>query len=88
MFHSITDVCVCLLADISNPGEEDVPTEGEFEGHQEAVNGMQIHNGLLYTCSGDRTIRAFNLIVRSLYTSVFFPFEWVNLVHICLKCVV
>ncbi len=25
---------------------------------------MQIHNGLLYTCSGDRTIRAFNLIVR------------------------
>ncbi|XP_016399084.1 zinc finger protein 106 isoform X1 [Sinocyclocheilus rhinocerous] len=49
---------------ISDPGEEEVPTEGEFEGHQEAVNGMQIHNGLLYTCSGDRTIRAFNLISR------------------------
>ncbi|KAL0170516.1 hypothetical protein M9458_035112, partial [Cirrhinus mrigala] len=44
--------------------EEEVPTEGEFVGHQEAVNGMQIHNGLLYTCSGDRTIRAFNLISR------------------------
>ncbi len=41
-----------------------MPTEGDFEGHQEAVNGMQIHNGLLYTCSGDRTIHAFNLIVR------------------------
>lgn len=64
MFHSITDMLVCVLSDISDPGEEEVPTEGEFEGHQEAVNGMQIHNGLLYTCSGDRTIRAFNLIVR------------------------
>uniref|UniRef100_A0A673KB74 Zinc finger protein 106-like n=1 Tax=Sinocyclocheilus rhinocerous TaxID=307959 RepID=A0A673KB74_9TELE len=68
MFHSITDmlvcVCVCVLSAISDPGEEEVPTEGEFEGHQEAVNGMQIHNGLLYTCSGDRTIRAFNLISR------------------------
>ncbi|XP_067223638.1 zinc finger protein 106 isoform X2 [Chanodichthys erythropterus] len=53
-----------LLSDVSDPGEEEVPTEGEFEGHQEAVNGMQIHNGLLYTCSGDRTIRAFNLISR------------------------
>lgn len=53
-----------LHSDISDPGEEEVPTEGEFEGHQEAVNGMQIHNGLLYTCSGDRTIRAFNLISR------------------------
>uniref|UniRef100_A0A8C2JPT8 Zinc finger protein 106a n=1 Tax=Cyprinus carpio TaxID=7962 RepID=A0A8C2JPT8_CYPCA len=51
-------------SDISDPGEEEVPTEGEFEGHQEAVNAMQIHNGLLYTCSGDRTIRAFNLISR------------------------
>ncbi|KAF4102460.1 zinc finger protein 106 [Onychostoma macrolepis] len=51
-------------SDISDPGEEEVPTEGEFEGHQEAVNGMQIHNGLLYTCSGDRTIRTFNLISR------------------------
>lgn len=40
-----------------------MPTEGVFEGHQEAVNAMQIHNGLLYTCSGDRTVRAFNLVV-------------------------
>ncbi|KAM9466443.1 zinc finger protein 106 isoform 1-T2 [Clarias gariepinus] len=48
----------------SDAGEEEMPTEGSFEGHQEAVNGMQIHNGLLYTCSGDRTIRAFNLISR------------------------
>ncbi|XP_076002779.1 zinc finger protein 106 [Genypterus blacodes] len=45
----------------SDPGEEEIPTEGAFEGHQEAVNAMQIHNGLLYTCSGDRTVRAFDL---------------------------
>ncbi|XP_073725619.1 zinc finger protein 106-like isoform X2 [Misgurnus anguillicaudatus] len=51
-------------SDLSDPGEEEGPTEGQFEGHQEAVNGMHIHNGLLYTCSGDRTIRAFNLISR------------------------
>ncbi|XP_056623775.1 zinc finger protein 106 isoform X2 [Triplophysa dalaica] len=51
-------------SDVSDPGEEDMPTEGKFEGHQEAVNAMQIHNGLLFTCSGDRTIRAFNLVSR------------------------
>lgn len=48
----------------TDAGEEDMPTEGSFAGHQEAVNGMQIHDGLLYTCSGDRTIRAFNLVSR------------------------
>ncbi|XP_040916324.1 zinc finger protein 106 [Toxotes jaculatrix] len=48
----------------SDHGEDDMPTEGLFEGHQEAVNAMQIHNGLLYTCSGDRTVRAFDLVSR------------------------
>ncbi|XP_047466480.1 zinc finger protein 106 [Mugil cephalus] len=46
----------------SDHGEDDMPTEGAFEGHQEAVNAMQIHNGLLYTCSGDRTVKAFDLV--------------------------
>ncbi|XP_056152048.1 zinc finger protein 106 [Lampris incognitus] len=46
----------------SDPGEDNMPTEGPFEGHHEAVNAMQIDNGLLYTCSGDRTVRAFNLV--------------------------
>ncbi|KAK2826685.1 hypothetical protein Q5P01_020899 [Channa striata] len=46
----------------SDHGEDEMPTEGMFEGHQEAVNAMQIHNGLLYTCSGDRTVRAFDLV--------------------------
>ncbi|KAF7704401.1 hypothetical protein HF521_021473 [Silurus meridionalis] len=48
----------------SDACEEVMPTEGSFEGHQEAVNGMLVHNGLLYTCSGDRTIRSFNLMSR------------------------
>lgn len=52
-----------MSSDVSSgPGEDEVPTEGAFEGHSEAVNGMQIHKGLLYTCSGDRTVRAFNLV--------------------------
>ncbi|CAG5866819.1 unnamed protein product [Menidia menidia] len=45
----------------SDHGEDETPTEGAFDGHQEAVNAIQIHNGLLYTCSGDRTIKAFDL---------------------------
>ncbi|CAB1449619.1 unnamed protein product [Pleuronectes platessa] len=46
----------------SDHGEDAMPTEGGFEGHQEAVNAMQIHNGQLFTCSGDRTVRAFDLV--------------------------
>lgn len=53
----------CFTDVSSDHGEDDLPTEGVFEGHQEAVNAMQIHNGLLYTCSGDRTVRAFDLVV-------------------------
>ncbi|XP_036397703.1 zinc finger protein 106 [Megalops cyprinoides] len=48
----------------SEPGDDEEPTEGLFEGHQAAVNAMQIHNGQLYTCSGDRTVRAFSLVSR------------------------
>lgn len=47
----------------SDHGDDDIPTEGAFEGHQEAVNAVQIHDRRLYTCSGDRTIRAFDLVV-------------------------
>ncbi|XP_045579730.1 zinc finger protein 106 isoform X3 [Salmo salar] len=48
----------------SEPGDDDLPSEGMFEGHQETVNAMQVHMGLLYTCSGDRTVRAFSLVSR------------------------
>lgn len=48
----------------SDHGDDEMPTEGVFEGHVEAVNSMQIHNGLLYTCSGDRTVRAFDIVTH------------------------
>lgn len=47
----------------SDHRDDDLPSQGAFEGHQEAVNAVQIHDGLLYTCSGDRTVRAFDLVV-------------------------
>uniref|UniRef100_A0A665WJ17 C2H2-type domain-containing protein n=1 Tax=Echeneis naucrates TaxID=173247 RepID=A0A665WJ17_ECHNA len=55
-------VFVCFSDASSDHGEDDIPTEGVFEGHQEAVHAVQIHNGLLYTCSGDRTVKAFELV--------------------------
>uniref|UniRef100_A0A803T9N0 Zinc finger protein 106 n=1 Tax=Anolis carolinensis TaxID=28377 RepID=A0A803T9N0_ANOCA len=48
----------------SEPGEEEEPTEGVFEGHSASVNAIQIFGNLLYTCSADKTIRAFNLVNR------------------------
>ncbi|XP_035242568.1 zinc finger protein 106 [Anguilla anguilla] len=48
----------------SEAGEEEEPSEGSFEGHQAAVNSLQIHGGQLFTCSGDRTVRAFHLASR------------------------
>ena len=44
------------------PSDEE-PSLGFFEGHTGPVHGLQIHEGLLYTCSGDNTARAFNLQV-------------------------
>ncbi|XP_068961939.1 zinc finger protein 106 isoform X2 [Petaurus breviceps papuanus] len=48
----------------SEPGDDDEPTEGNFEGHQAAVNAIQIFGNLLYTCSADKTVRAYNLVTR------------------------
>uniref|UniRef100_UPI00398E5754 zinc finger protein 106 isoform X2 n=1 Tax=Pristiophorus japonicus TaxID=55135 RepID=UPI00398E5754 len=48
----------------SDGGQEEDPTEGAFEGHQAAVNAMQIYNGHLYTCSADKTVRVYNLTSR------------------------
>ncbi|XP_069064888.1 zinc finger protein 106 isoform X2 [Pleurodeles waltl] len=48
----------------SEPGEDEDPTEGNFEGHQAAVNAIQIFGGLLYTCSADKTVNAYNLVSR------------------------
>ncbi|XP_030786283.1 zinc finger protein 106 isoform X2 [Rhinopithecus roxellana] len=48
----------------SEPGDDDEPTEGTFEGHQAAVNAIQIFGNLLYTCSADKTVRVYNLVSR------------------------
>ncbi|NXH11198.1 ZN106 protein, partial [Bucco capensis] len=48
----------------SEPGEDEEPTEGSFDGHQAAVNAIQIFGNLLYTCSADKTVCAYNLVSR------------------------
>ncbi|XP_007428669.1 zinc finger protein 106 [Python bivittatus] len=48
----------------SEPGEDEDPTEGVFEGHSASVNAIQIFGNLLYTCSADKTVRAYNLVNR------------------------
>ncbi|XP_016524252.1 zinc finger protein 106 isoform X1 [Poecilia formosa] len=53
--------------DASQPAEsveEKEPYLGEFLSHSGPVHGLQIHNGQLYTCSGDNTARAYNLLTR------------------------
>ncbi|XP_062324243.1 zinc finger protein 106 isoform X4 [Osmerus eperlanus] len=47
----------------TGPSDEE-PSLGFFEGHTGPVHGLQIHEGLLYTCSGDNTARTFNLQSR------------------------
>ncbi|XP_061650442.1 zinc finger protein 106 [Phyllopteryx taeniolatus] len=61
------DICKSSDSDMSFPKISWSPSytsSGIFEGHQEAVNDMQVHDGLLYTCSGDRTVKAFDLSTR------------------------
>ncbi|XP_062350912.1 zinc finger protein 106 isoform X4 [Cinclus cinclus] len=48
----------------SEPGEDEEPTEGTFEGHLAAVNAIQIFGNLLYTCSADKTVCAYNLVTK------------------------
>ncbi|KAM3917989.1 zinc finger protein 106 [Leptodactylus fuscus] len=48
----------------SDHGEEEQPTEGSFTGHQASVNAIQIFDGTLYTCSADKSVRAYNLVTR------------------------
>ncbi|XP_062973738.1 zinc finger protein 106 isoform X2 [Elgaria multicarinata webbii] len=48
----------------SEPGEDEEPSEGDFEGHSASVNAIQIFGNLMYTCSADKTIHAYNLVNR------------------------
>lgn len=58
--HNFLCRCVSECADVAECEE---PSTGAFENHQGPVHGLQIHEGLLYTCSGDNTARAYSLIV-------------------------
>uniref|UniRef100_A0A8C4LZB6 Zinc finger protein 106 n=1 Tax=Equus asinus asinus TaxID=83772 RepID=A0A8C4LZB6_EQUAS len=60
----VSETYTCFLEISSEPGDDDEPTEGSFEGHQAAVNAIQIFGNLLYTCSADKTVRAYNLVSR------------------------
>ncbi|KAM8726084.1 zinc finger protein 106 isoform 3-T3 [Acanthopagrus schlegelii] len=44
--------------------EEEEPFLGAFENHTGPVHDLQVHEGLLYTCSGDNTARAYSLMSR------------------------
>ncbi|XP_026173862.1 zinc finger protein 106 isoform X2 [Mastacembelus armatus] len=40
------------------------PSLGVFVKHMGPVHGLQVHDGMLYTCSGDNTARAYCLVSR------------------------
>ncbi|XP_067428776.1 zinc finger protein 106 isoform X1 [Thunnus thynnus] len=44
------------------PVEDEEPFLGAFVNHTGPVHGLQIHEGYLYTCSGDNTARAYSLV--------------------------
>ncbi|KAG8011376.1 hypothetical protein GBF38_006137, partial [Nibea albiflora] len=44
--------------------DDEEPSLGAFSNHTGPVHGLQVHNGLLYTCSGDNTARAYSLTNR------------------------
>ncbi|KAK2856115.1 hypothetical protein Q5P01_004850 [Channa striata] len=46
--------------------EDAEPSLGAFENHSGPVHGLQVHDGLLYTCSGDNTTRAYSLVTREI----------------------
>ncbi|XP_037607356.1 zinc finger protein 106 isoform X3 [Sebastes umbrosus] len=44
--------------------EDEEPSVGDFANHTGPVHGLHIHEGRLYTCSGDNTARAYSLTTR------------------------
>ncbi|KAM9704164.1 zinc finger protein 106 [Menidia menidia] len=56
-----------LAPDASTPAgssEDEEPSLGVFSSHAGPVHSLQVHNGVLYTCSGDQTARAYSLVSR------------------------
>ncbi|XP_028252963.1 zinc finger protein 106 [Parambassis ranga] len=50
------------------PVEDEEPSLGAFLNHTGSVHGLQVHDGRLYTCSGDNTVRAYSLLTRECLT--------------------
>lgn len=63
-----------LVAVISASVDDEEPSLGEFLNHSGPVNSLQVHNGVLYTCSGDNTARAYSLVVCSWHFKILSSF--------------
>ncbi|XP_030576667.1 zinc finger protein 106 isoform X2 [Archocentrus centrarchus] len=48
--------------------DDEEPFLGEFLNHDGPVHGLQVHDDVLYTCSGDNTARAYSLVTRECLT--------------------
>lgn len=44
--------------------EDQEPSVGVFSSHTGPVHGLRVHDGRLYTCSGDNTARAYSLMTK------------------------
>ncbi|XP_026196776.1 zinc finger protein 106 isoform X2 [Anabas testudineus] len=51
-------------SNIAESVDDEEPSLGTFANHTGPVHGLQVHDGLLYTCSGDNTARAYSLVTR------------------------
>ncbi|KAK5879930.1 hypothetical protein CesoFtcFv8_023006 [Champsocephalus esox] len=49
---------------IPSVSEDQEPSLGVFSNHTGPVHGLQVHDGRLYTCSGDNTARAYSLMTK------------------------
>lgn len=53
----------CCFLESIDLAECKEPSTGAFVNHRGPVHGLQVHQDLLYTCSGDATARAYSLVV-------------------------
>lgn len=56
--------CLLFFSECVEAVDDEEPSLGAFPNHTGPVHGLQVHKGLLYTCSGDNTARAYSLTVR------------------------
>uniref|UniRef100_A0A7N8WSN4 Zinc finger protein 106b n=1 Tax=Mastacembelus armatus TaxID=205130 RepID=A0A7N8WSN4_9TELE len=59
-----TNVKMTTIIAFSESVEVGEPSLGVFVKHMGPVHGLQVHDGMLYTCSGDNTARAYCLVSR------------------------